>query len=240
MNIAVISDNLFLLRSFKEIIAQHDFKNHSFVFFSTSKEISNKDSVSLIDVANEYKEKIVGKYNLVFSLHCKQLFPAELIKAIRCINIHPGFSPYNKGWYPQVFSIIDKQPAGATIHEMDEKIDNGPVIVQKKVDINAWDTSLDVYNKIIAAELDLLRENIGNIIENKYNKAPSQSAGSFNSAKDFKNLCELDMDEKRRIGDTIDLLRALTHPPYNNAFFIDKATNKKVYVEVRLKTADHE
>lgn len=240
MNILIVSDHRDLLQSFRKIVKQENFSGHSFSFYTTSKQISSQENVPLINVKNEYREKVAGKYELVISLHCKQLFPAELVRTVRCINVHPGFIPFNRGWYPHVFSIINKQPAGATIHEMDEKIDNGPVIVQKQIDVHAWETSADLYNKIIRAELNLLEEYLQKIIENTYTAKAAQNPGSLNSDKDFRNLCELNLDEKKRVGDTIDLLRALTHPPYDNAFFIDKATNKKVYVEIRLKTADHE
>lgn len=240
MNILVVSDNQHLFKSFREIILQHNFMNHSFNFCSTSETVSTKEAIPLINIPGEYREKILGKYELVFSVHCRQLFPAELVKAVRCINVHPGFTPFNNGWYPHVFSIINKQPAGATIHEMDEKLDNGPVIAQKEVNIYAWETSLDVYNKVISAELDLLREHLESIITSKYKTTVKEVAGTFHSINEFRKLCELNREEKMTLGNAIDLLRALTHPPYSNAFFIDKTTKKKVYVDLKLKMTNHE
>lgn len=89
----------------------------------------------------ETKNKIISDYDLVFSLHCKQIFPKRLVENVCCINFHPGLNPYNRGWYPQAFSIINGLPDGSTIHLMDSEVDHGAIIAQKKVDIKVSDTS---------------------------------------------------------------------------------------------------
>ena len=49
-----------------------------------------------------------------------------------CINFHMSFLPFNRGANPNIWSIIENTPAGCTIHRIDEKIDNGNIICQKK------------------------------------------------------------------------------------------------------------
>ena len=39
---------------------------------------------------------LIKKYDIIFSLHSKQIFPGELVKNVKCINIHPGYNPNNK------------------------------------------------------------------------------------------------------------------------------------------------
>lgn len=78
---------------------------------------------------------ILRDYSCVIALHCKQVFPAELVKGIRCINIHPGLNPYNRGWFPHVFSIINGLPVGVTLHEMDKELDHGPIIDQEELKV---------------------------------------------------------------------------------------------------------
>ena len=34
----------------------------------------------------------------------------------QCINLHSALLPYNRGWHTNVWPIIDRTPAGATIH----------------------------------------------------------------------------------------------------------------------------
>src|SRR5690349_14011177 len=97
-------------------------------------------SIKALDVNDDVGE-VIKSYDLVISYHCRQLFPRKLVESVRCINIHPGLNPFNRGWYPGVFSIVNGLPAGATIHEIDEKIDHGPAIAQKNIEVLPEDTS---------------------------------------------------------------------------------------------------
>lgn len=173
---------------------------------------------------------ILDKYQLVLSLHRKQLFPKKLVNGVRCINVHPGFNPFNRGWYPQVFSIINKLPAGVTIHEMDELLDHGPIIVQKMVELQSWETSYDVYSKIQNIEIELLSAHLRDILDNNYDTKKPVSEGNINLKKDFNVLCELDLEKTMRLKEAIDYLRAMTFVGYKNAYFYDEKGNK-VYVK---------
>lgn len=180
-------------------------------------------------------EEVIEKYDLVISLHCKQLFPVELVKAVRCVNVHPGYNPYNRGWFPQVFSILNGQQLGATIHEIDEQLDHGAIIVQKKVDLYNWDTSLSAYNRVVEAEIELLKKHFAGILAGDYKASEPEAEGNVNLKKDFNALCELDLNEKGTFREFIDRLRALSHGDYKNAWFVDSATGKKVYVKLDLE-----
>jgi methionyl-tRNA formyltransferase len=174
-------------------------------------------------------------FDLIISYHCRQLFPAEIVSKIRCVNIHPGFNPHNRGWYPGVFSIANGLPAGATIHEIDEKIDNGPIIAQKEISILPEDTSGTVYPKIIQAEYDLLEDWFIPMLTGEYPTFSPSEKGNLNYKKDYYALQELNLDEVVRTGYLINRLRALTHPPFKNAYYIDEKTGDRIYVSVDLK-----
>lgn len=180
-------------------------------------------------------DQIVANYDLVISLHCNQLFPKKMVNSIKCINVHPGLNPHNRGWFPQVFSIINGLPIGATIHEIDEEIDHGPIIAQREVQIQSHETSKDVYDRVQLTEIDLLRENLLNILQNTYTVFTPASEGNVQLKSDFKALTEINLDRKVSMQEAIDYLRAMTHGDYKNAFFIDKDTGKKVYVSINLE-----
>jgi methionyl-tRNA formyltransferase len=178
---------------------------------------------------------ILQSFDLIISYHCRQLFPKEIVTKIRCVNIHPGFNPYNRGWYPGVYSIANGLPTGATIHEIDEKIDNGPIIAQKQITILPEDTSGTVYPKIIQAEYDLLEEWFMPMIMGSYQTFSPKDEGNLNYKKDYYWLQQLDLDKKLTTKQVIDKLRALTHPPFQNAYYIDQTTGDRIYVSVELK-----
>lgn len=170
-------------------------------------------------------------YDVIFSLHCKQIFPPEVVNNAVCVNVHPGLNPYNRGWYPQVFSILNKLPIGATIHLMNEDVDAGDIITQQEVSITEYDTSLDVYNKVQQVELDLLSKWFEHIVFDNFKKYKPNSVGNYNSINDFNDLCHLDLTSEGSLKDHIDLLRALSHGDFKNAFYVDNDGIKR-YIKI--------
>ena len=237
-NILVISDNSFLIKAFAGLIDLFPQVRVNYTCTRGNAALLNDTSLPVkiepVDVKAE-EEELAKRYDLIFSLHCKQLFPGNLVKKVKCINVHPGYNPYNRGWFPQVFSILNKLPTGATIHEIDEELDHGSIIARKEVESHSWDTSINIYDRVQAAEVVLLAENLETILFGSYNTSKPEVEGNINLKKDFNELCKLDLNEKTTMGKALDKLRALTHGEYANAYYIDPETNSKVYVKIILE-----
>lgn len=176
--------------------------------------------------------KIVDSYCLIISAHCKAIFPAGLTENIKCINIHPGFNPDNRGMFPQVFAILNNKKFGATIHEMTKVIDGGPIISQAEVPINFDDTSYKLYQKVINLEKKILEDNIDQILEGIY-ETMVPAKGNYNSLKDFRELCVLNPEDVNTFENHINILRALTHPPFANS--IIEIGGEKYSINVEIK-----
>jgi methionyl-tRNA formyltransferase len=238
--IFVVSDNVRLVQFFQEeckIQGQDKIYEIIYKYSAINKNPTEliELGMSPVDMKNEsHVVEILNDCHLILSLHCKQIFPARVVKSTTCINIHPGLNPFNRGWYPQVFSIINKKPIGATIHRMDVEIDNGEIIDQLHVDILDSDTSLAVYNKVYEAEKILLSKNIKDIFSGNFISKSPKEVGNYNGISDFKNLCKLNLDDISTLKNHIDLLRALSHGDFKNAYFIDEKTGKKIYVSLSL------
>jgi dTDP-4-amino-4,6-dideoxyglucose formyltransferase len=234
MRILVISDNDKILTSFRRVLLSEKYQIDFACSFDNA-ELKNKysadDWLQSINILKDL-HALVNKYSLIISLHCKQIFPEYLVKEVRCINVHPGFNPYNRGWYPHVFSIINGLPCGVTIHEMDKGIDSGPIIAQCKIKINFWETSRIVYDKLLSLELKLLAKNLDIIINNTY-KTFKTKRGNINYKKDFLKLCKLDLQSIDTLENHINLLRALTHENHENAYFV--IDGKKIFINIYLK-----
>lgn len=242
-NVLIISDNLYLCQASAKIFSKY---NTSFIFdygvspFSNLNDFASQldNKVQTFDLKDHNDvERITSTYNLVISLHCKQLFPEELFTQVKCINVHPGYNPINRGWYPQVFAIINDNKVGATIHEIDGEIDHGNIIDRGFVEKQITDTSKSLYDKILIKEMELLENNIEAILNNTYHTISPESEGELYLKKDFNNLRELDLNEKVSTLELINKLRALTHGDFKNAFFIDPQSGKKVYISVSLEFA---
>lgn len=239
-NILVVTDNGLQYKKFLLLLNDDVFyKDYNFTFcrsFASEKEkIYEKDldNLDVINVKEDYN-RIISKFDLVISLHCKQLFPSQLVKGIKCINIHPGYNPINRGWYPQVFAINYGNEVGATIHEIDEQLDHGAIIVREKCPIYSWDTSLEVYERILALEIKLLKENLPSLLLGTYETVKPEVEGVLHLRKDFKALCKIDLEEEGSFKTFIDRIRALSHGKYKNAYFIDE-NGEKVYLSISFE-----
>lgn len=237
--ILIISDNALLVDFMKDLAKRVDVRE--IADFDYRYSVINKEPDSLRELGmlpinikeQEICRSVIEKYDIVLSLHCKQIFPSYLVKNVTCINVHPGLNPYNRGWYPQVFSIINKKPIGATIHLMNEDIDAGGIIAQKEVSIDHSDTSKHVYDRVIEAEKELVSKNIISIINSTYNSKQPVNNGNYNSIDDFKKLCNLNLNKQGTLGEHIDLLRSLTHGDFKNAYF--EINEEKYFVRIEIE-----
>lgn len=183
-------------------------------------------------------EYIIKNFDLIISIHCQQILPKELIQSVRCINLHPGLNPFTRGWYSHVFAIIYDLPIGATLHEMDEFIDHGPIIATKIVKKELYDTSYTLYNKILNTEVELFTENFDSIINNSYQLKNVTEDGNLFYKSDYNNLLEIDLNKEGKFVDFYNRLRALSHNGYKNAYFHLPGSKKKVFISIEINVED--
>ena len=236
MKICVFTDNSYIYEGFSALLPR--FKEHTFDFFYSpwNRAFSPRENFRPLRLKDQGRD-FYESYDLFLSLHSKQLFPTELVENHLCINVHPGLNPFTRGWFPQVFSILNGLPCGVTIHKMDAELDPGPILWQEEVPLLASDTSKDIYDRILKKELELLENHLGDLLAGNYSLTPMPHEGNINYKADFDALCRIDRDEPATYGAVIDRLRALTHAPYENAYFIDD-DGKKVYVGIILRKED--
>ncbi len=239
-HLLVVSDNYelsqFLIGELKNLSFEHDF---AFDLCYTQLNHDPKKMIELgaspIDLKDQLTiTNIIKKYDLVFSLHCKQIFPRRLVEDICCINFHPGLNPYNRGWYPQVFSIINGLPAGATVHLMDAEIDHGDIIAQEQTVILPSDTSFEAYMKAITAEKKLIKDNLFDIIHGTFNIHSVVSEGNYNDLNSYRALCNINLNSVGTFREHLNLLRATSHIGFKNAYFIGD-DGKKYFVRVHIE-----
>ncbi len=71
----------------------------------------------------------------------------------RIINIHPSYLPKNKGLNPQKQVINEKASyTGCTVHFVNEKIDDGEIILQEKVKVMHNDNVQTLSDRILEKE----------------------------------------------------------------------------------------
>jgi len=242
MKVCIITDNLYIYDNFISLLKKKNLQQHSFDFFYSpwnkafAKKFGENGGMKPIRL-KEQGSDFFASYDLFLSLHCKQLFPDEMVNNHLCINVHPGYNPYNRGWFPQVFGIMNKLPIGVTIHRMDTELDHGPILWQETLALKSEETSKDIYDRILALEMRLMDEHLEDLLTGNYTLTPMAEEGNINFKQDFDNLCRIDPDKPATYGEVIDFLRAMTHSPYSNAYFTD-TDGKKVYVGISLRKED--
>ncbi len=99
-----------------------------------------------------------------------RLLTEHLVKPFhnRMINIHPSLLPAFPGLHAQRQAIAyGVKLSGCTVHFVDEKMDNGPIIAQTTVPVLDGDTEEDLAGRILVEEHRLLPSVIQRIAEGK-------------------------------------------------------------------------
>ena len=139
--------------------------NKSDAYVLTRAKNHNLDTL-ILDKAHFNSDKRMldnlSKYNIDFIVLAGFLWlvPAYLVKAFphRIINIHPALLPdyggkgmYGKRVHQAVFDN-NERTSGMTIHYVDEHYDEGHIIFQEKVELQASDTPDIIAQKVLELE----------------------------------------------------------------------------------------
>jgi phosphoribosylglycinamide formyltransferase 1 len=111
-----------------------------------------------------------NKVELVVLAGFMRLMSSYFIKEYknRIINIHPALLPSFKGTHG-IKDALDYgvKVTGATVHFVDEKLDNGPIILQKAVEIKEDDTEETLLERVHKEEHKIYPEAIRLFVEGK-------------------------------------------------------------------------
>lgn len=160
-----------------------------------------------------------------------QLFPGG------CINVHPALLPYNRGAYPNVWSIVDGTPAGVTVHYVDEGVDTGDIVAQRSVEAEPVDTGATLYARLERECIALFRDAWPAIRSGSAERTPQPSTGgTTHRTRDVQCIDEIDLDRTYTARELLNVLRARTFPPFRGAYFLEGG--RRVYLELGLRYDD--
>lgn len=173
---------------------------------------------------------------LAFALYYARILKREAIDLFPAgvINLHPSLLPHNRGSYTPTWIILENAPAGATLHYIDDGVDTGPIIAQRAVTVEAWDTGETLNAKLVEACCGLFTETLPDILAGNVEATP-QPAGwpPARRRRDVEGLEKLDLTTPMRVGWLLDMLRARTFSAYRGCYF--EANGRRVYVRVQLE-----
>lgn len=170
-------------------------------------------------------------YGDILRVECLALFPDGVL------NVHPSLLPWGRGAFPNVWAIVERTPAGATLHYIDRGVDTGDLVAQRQVVIESWDTGASLYTKCEDASLALLRDHLDHLISGNLSRRPQPAGGSTHRQRDVETIDRIALDEPTTARALIDLLRARTFAPHAGAYYIDDA-GRRINVRIELMPSD--
>jgi len=143
-----------------------------------------------VEIINKFRCKDENNINLKYKLSLKEnkidlillagfmkKIPLDIIKIYenKILNIHPSLLPDygGKGFYGMnvhnaVFNSKEKF-SGATVHYVNERYDKGPILLQKKIDIQDCNSPNEIGKKILKVEHEIFPEAVKKHLKNLYN-----------------------------------------------------------------------
>lgn len=129
---------------------------------------------------------------------------------IDAVNLHPGYLPFNKGFYYYAWAVIDGTPPGVSIHRIISEVDAGPIISQMRVHVGVADSGPAIYAKHIESSLELFKATWPSIEDQSYKLYPQMHGGTYRKKADSNRKVKIDPYQKYQLRELIDLVRAFS------------------------------
>ena len=171
-------------------------------------------------------------------VHFPLMVPRRVLQAARigALNLHPAFLPYNRGWHTPSWAILEGSPYGATLHFMDERVDMGDIVHQKRVDVLASDTAHSLYIKALEAEVEVFAEAWPSLVSEQFARIPQDAEeGSSHRREELfhPEVQKISLDKALSADDLLRQLRALTTSRVDEAAYFDK-DGKRYRVQLQI------
>jgi methionyl-tRNA formyltransferase len=174
----------------------------------------------------------------IVCIHFPYIIPKAVLDIPRygVLNLHPAYLPYNRGWHTPSWAILEETPIGATLHFMDEGVDTGDIIHQKRLTPSPADTANSLYQKLKQLEIEVFKDAWPQIEDTTYSRTlQSQNSGTDHKRKDLfsKEIQQLQLDEILPVRTIFQKLRALTTNNIDEAaFFVEQGKRYRVQVNI--------
>lgn len=150
--------------------------------------------------AADYHERIRALgVDLIISINASQVFRRDILALPRlgCINVHGALLPRYRGRLPSFWVLANgEKETGATVHFMNEDLDDGPILLQERVEIRADDTQDALIRRTKAAGAQLIIQAIDKLeaaddmagVETRPNNRDEATYFSFPTREDGQRL----------------------------------------------------
>ena len=164
------------------------------ILFLTNNSITNslylwlrKKNYKIYKFAKPLNKFILQKTNpdIIISYNYRHIIKKEFLKKYYFINLHISYLPFNRGAHPNIWSFIDNTKKGVTIHLIDEGIDTGDILVQKRVVLDKNESFKSTYKKLHFHMQMLFKANFKKILKQKIKPKKQPKNGTFHISKEL-------------------------------------------------------
>ena len=135
--------------------------------------------------------KIAGHYEYLVSLGYRHIIKHDVLNVMsgNALNMHIAYLPYNRGADPNFWSVAEDTPSGVTIHVIDEGVDTGPIVAQKRVYFDDASETLRTSYSILQNEmLKLFKSVLPAAMDGRVQPQLQVGEGTFHKSKDKNRL----------------------------------------------------
>jgi methionyl-tRNA formyltransferase len=163
----------------------------------------------------------------VFVVVAFRILPPEVftIPPLGTVNIHAALLPQYRGAAPIQWAIINgEHETGVTTFFIEEKIDTGDMILQRKTAIGEFETAGELHDRLAVMGADLLVETLAQIATDAVLRQPQVGQISL-APKITKEMAAIDWQKSAR--EIFNFIRGMN--PVPGAFTIREGRNLKIF-----------
>ncbi len=155
---------------------------------------------------------------IIYSVQHHELLRQHHINKARIIavNLHLAPLPEYRGCNQFSFAILDKaKEFGVTLHEIDSRIDHGPILFEKRFPIQEYCWVDELYDSTVTAALSLFKETLPDLLQSNYKKVyqdtlVGQRITSLHFREEIQALKNIDLNQS---AEAIQLAIRATYMP---------------------------
>ncbi len=172
------------------------------VQYSDVKKFAIEKNIPLLQPESLKDEEFINQLKELkpdlFVIIAFRILPSEVfgIPKYGSINLHASLLPKYRGAAPINWAIINgERESGLTTFFLNEKVDTGNIILQKKVSIGADETFGEVYYRMSDEGPSLILKTIELILSGSYNLTTQDNLEWSKAPKLFREKCRIDWNQ---------------------------------------------
>jgi methionyl-tRNA formyltransferase len=190
--------------------------------------LAQKHNIPVFPTLNDIPE-----CDIIYSVQHHELLKAAHIQKAKhiAVNLHLAPLPEYRGCNQFSFAIMDEaKEFGATIHQIDTRIDHGDVLFEHRFSIPEQCWVNDLYELTFNAAIKLFHESISSLIKGDYSKIPQSALlekrkESLHFRSEINDLKQIDLNQP--VKDIEKVIRATYMPGFEPPYTL--ISGKKVY-----------